>query len=211
MYYKDCQCSLYLYIKITYNVNMDAIIQYIFPNEKYEDIENLIFKPYIKDNHIYFTEYNDVIYSVIKYAKYTKHPASFVQIGRKIGEIVKEIGLQADLIIYVPMYITDQKRRGFNQSMILAEQISRYTDIEICHKALKKVKKTRNQASLNAPMRSVNLHNAFIADDRYTTGRRIILVDDIYTTGTTLNECKKVLMESMADSVIYITVTKKNI
>ncbi len=60
-------------------------------------------------------------------------------------------------------------------------------------------------------MRSVNLHNAFIADDRYTTGRRIILVDDIYTTGTTLNECKKVLMESMADSVIYITVTKKNI
>ena len=70
---------------------MDGIIQYIFPNEKYDEINKLKFQAYIKDNHIYFVEYDEVISSVIKYAKYTRHPASFVQIGHEMGVILKDM------------------------------------------------------------------------------------------------------------------------
>jgi len=190
---------------------MSDFMQFIFPNEKYDDINSLKFDAHIIDNHIYFVEYNDVISSIIKYAKYTHHPASFVLIGKKIAQILKKTNLTADLITYVPMHFKAQKKRGFNQSMILAKEISKTTGIPICHEALRKIKQTCNQASLNASMRLVNLKGVFFADDRYTAGRRIIIVDDIYTTGTTLNECRNALIESMADSVIYLTITKRNI
>jgi len=188
---------------------MDGIIQYIFPNEKYDEINKLKFQAYIKDNHIYFVEYDEVISSVIKYAKYTRHPASFGQIGHEMGVILKDMCVSADNVIYVPMHVKDQAKRGFNQSLILARKISECTGIPICHKALKKNKKTRHQASLSATLRARNLAGAFVADDRYTAGRSFILVDDIYTTGTTLNQCKKVLLEKMAQSVLFATITKR--
>ncbi|MFA5340523.1 MAG: phosphoribosyltransferase family protein [Clostridia bacterium] len=190
---------------------MNNLIQFIFPNEKYDEINNLKFEIHIKNNHMYFVEYDDTVSSIIKYAKYTHHPDSFVQIGRKIAEKISNSKIEADLITYVPMHVIDQSIRGFNQSMLLAREISSATGISLNHNVLRKVKKTKKQASLNAVMRTTNLHCAFVADDEISAGKNIIIVDDIYTTGATLNECKDELMDKMACSVKFLTITRKNI
>jgi ComF family protein len=101
-----------------------------------------------------------------------------------------------DIIIPVPMHKSKLKKRGFNQSKVLAEKIAkRYKkDFEI--KNLYKTKLTSQQAKLNRKNRLNNLKDAFNLKEFGTyKNKNILLVDDVITTGATLNECGKILKE----------------
>ncbi len=188
--------------------NMIDYIDLIFPNEKYDEISNLNFKFQINNNHIYFMDHDEKISSIIKYAKYGHMPASFKLIGNIMGKILLSKGIDADIITYVPMHRIDEYKRGFNQSYILAKQISQITKIKLCSNILVKTKRTHNQASLNFVNRMNNLKDVFQAHDNLSAGRKIIIVDDIWTTGATLKECEKVLLNKNASSVILVTISK---
>jgi ComF family protein len=189
------------------NQLVSELLQYVFPNEKSANIEKLDMKIHVRNNHIYFMEHNEEIGSIIKYAKYTNHPNSFKEIGRRIGELLIAENTGCDMVIPVPIHDTDRRKRGYNQSYILALQIARYTGLECTDKGLRKISHTHKQAGMNVYQRKRNVAGVFKAYDDIVAGKNILLVDDIYTTGSTLEECEKELLSKGAVKVIFLTIT----
>lgn len=109
-----------------------------------------------------------------------------------------------DIITFVPMHFIRRISRGFNQSEILARLISEKLQIP-CLPLLTRKRFTRKQANLNGKMRRRNLLNAFDVKDRNFKDMRVLLVDDVRTTGTTIISCAKVLMENGAKKVSALT------
>ena len=112
-----------------------------------------------------------------------------------------------DSIIPVPLFPKKQKKRGFNQAAVLAEELAKQKDIELIEDHLVKVKKTPPQTSLEASDRRKNLKGAFeVVHDLGVKGKIVLLVDDVYTTGSTLQECSLALLKAGALEVRAITI-----
>jgi ComF family protein len=114
-----------------------------------------------------------------------------------------------DLIVPIPLFINRLRRRGFNQAVILAREFFPYRKGDIRADLLRRVRDTGAQTSLSGVARRNNLGSAFqLRDGRGVTGKRICLVDDVYTTGTTVNECAKILQEGSAEDVRVLTLAR---
>ena len=104
-----------------------------------------------------------------------------------------------DLITAIPLHRSKQKIRGFNQSDILAQRIANNFNMPFSAGNLIRHKKTKSQYNLNRQQRAKNLKNAFRCQDiKEFQHKSVLLVDDIYTTGITLNECAKVIKNAGA-------------
>jgi len=120
----------------------------------------------------------------------------------KSSDILNKI----DLVLPVPLSEERFKSRGFNQAEILSLKISRELNIEHNSSVLKRVKATPTQTNLNKVERAENLLNAFeVADSSLIKGKTILVIDDIITTGATLDEISKVLKNKGAKSVYGLT------
>lgn len=106
----------------------------------------------------------------------------------------------ADMIAPVPLFWWKQLRRGYNQATLLANIISQDTGISM-QPMLKRVKNTRTQTRLDTKARQENVHNAFVTSAVDIKDKKIILVDDVLTTGVTINECARVLKQAGAAEV----------
>src|SRR3972149_385224 len=108
------------------------------------------------------------------------------------------------LVTYVPLHRSKENWRGFNQSKLLAKNVSLKLKFELIEEALEKNKNTKRQIELKRGERFKNVEDTFRASAKYVDkvkGKRIILVDDIITTGATLNECAKALRDIGAKEV----------
>jgi len=111
-----------------------------------------------------------------------------------------------DIIISVPMHETSVRKRGYNQSELIAEHIASYYSTPLVVKNLVKTRETLAQSKLDKKDRIQNLKDAFkTTSKKELVGKKILLVDDILTTGSTVNECSKVLIESGAKEVFVAT------
>ncbi len=118
------------------------------------------------------------------------------------------LGRCFDVIIPVPLHPTRQRERGFNQATLLAELLSAQTSIR-CKPLLERTRYTTTQTALDRPERMENLHNAFrLRKNADVRGLRVLLVDDVLTTGSTLNECARVLKRAGAFSVHAATAAR---
>lgn len=115
-----------------------------------------------------------------------------------------------DVICFVPITKKREGWRGYNQAEILAQNLSGYFGKPVVP-ALRKVKKTKTQVGLPKKKREQNLKNAFklSAKKSQIDGKRILLVDDVVTTGTTLNECAKILKSAGARKIWAATIAKE--
>jgi ComF family protein len=114
-----------------------------------------------------------------------------------------------DCIIPVPLFPKKQKKRGFNQAYELARELARKKGIPMLGDYLVKVKNTPPQTSLEASERRKNLKGAFAAiQDRTMKGKTVLLVDDVYTTGSTIQECSSALIEAGASEVRALTIAQ---
>jgi len=114
-----------------------------------------------------------------------------------------------NIIIAVPMHIADERKRGFNQSDVLAKELSLLLNIAYGKKSILKHKQTRKQIELKKSDRLKNLKHVFAPGDTTTfNGKNALLIDDVFTTGTTTNECSRTLMKYGASSVSVLTLTK---
>ena len=111
-----------------------------------------------------------------------------------------------DCIIPVPLHSSRKRMRGFNQSDILAKYLSKYLDLPVFFDCLCRVKKTKDQKGLNRTERLHNLDNAFMVRDLPSNIKNILIVDDVYTTGTTIEKCAKVLKDSGINKIYFLTV-----
>ncbi len=137
--------------------------------------------------------------------KHRKDYEIIESMGRDMAKCVelRYKNLDFDYCTYVPMHKSDEKKRGYNQAQLLAEVISRELSIP-CVSLLEKSFKTPSQHQLSQMKRSGNLAGVFNKNEKCTVntnGTRVLLCDDIKTTGATLNECTKAILFTGAAEV----------
>ena len=167
--------------------------EFLFKTDNYSEDLN---KNFIE--HHYFFKYENLIRSQIISLKFHekayiyKTISYFLKNNQKSFENLEKY----DIIIIVPISKERKKERGYNQSELIAKEISRIINVEIMPNVLYKIKNTVPQSSLNKRQREENARGAYKVKDCYKIkNKKILLVDDIYTTGNTINECAKVLVQ----------------
>lgn len=131
---------------------------------------------------------------------------SFKELGTSIEELRASSGF--DLIIPVPMYKEKEKDRGYNQAAVLGKHLARRLGISFLDHGLIRCRNTPPMSSLSAGERRQNVKGAFAVNERVRrqlTGKVVLLVDDVFTTGSTVEACAEVLREAGAQTVFVIT------
>jgi ComF family protein len=114
-----------------------------------------------------------------------------------------------DLLIPVPLHPHRLRGRGFNQALLLVKELSRQTGIPYRKRVLQKIKLTIPQVNLSGIERKKEVRGSFhIIGKEELKGKTILLVDDVYTTGATVNECSKVLVAAGAERVDVLTLAR---
>jgi ComF family protein len=149
-----------------------------------------------------------------------KYPPYIKDLARTLASILIEhfvlSGKNTDeiwdngVLIPVPLDKNKLKARGYNQSEELAKELSTVLQISVVADVLIKTKSTKTQMELSKEEREKNLADAFIIKNpEKISGKKIFLVDDVYTTGSTMQECTKVLRNSGAKNVWGITIARE--
>lgn len=167
-------------------------------------------KPYFSCARAIFS-YKDIIFHAIHKFKYKKDLSS----GEILASFMAGFSFPdidfADhsLIIPVPLHIKRLRERGFNQALILARAIGEKRNIPVDFSLLKRHKFIVTQTGSNKKERKQNIAGAFeVTDKKKVAGKNIILIDDVYTTGATVNECAKTLMKSGAQKISVLTLAR---
>lgn len=113
-----------------------------------------------------------------------------------------------DAIVSVPIHKERELKRGYNQALVFAESVAGCTGIRLEKNLLIRVKKTEPQKELTDEMRYLNLKNAFAVDEARMPGlKNILIVDDIYTTGSTVDACSAILKKAGAEKVYVLCIS----
>ena len=114
-----------------------------------------------------------------------------------------------DVILPVPLHSTRLREREYNQSLLLADRLSRQLVLPLSHSNLVRVRPTTPQTSLKRKDRLTNLRHSFVVTKpEALIGKNVLLVDDVFTTGTTVNECAKALRKNGAGHVYVVTLAR---
>lgn len=135
-----------------------------------------------------------------------------VSLAKPLGRLMIEslpASLHADLVIPVPLHPTRLREREFNQSLLLADQVAAHLHLPLSFTNLVRTVPSEPQSTLSRKERIKNLRQAFaVRQPQSIAQKRILLIDDVFTTGTTVNECAKVLRNAGAESVFVLTLAR---
>lgn len=154
-------------------------------------------------------QYNEAIKkSIYRYKYHNKREYSLFY-GKEIASLYN--GLiqywNVDAVVPVPLHKAKQRKRGFNQAEVLAKEVAINMNLPMDKHLLIRIKKTIPQKELSHRERKMNIKEAFMINPKRKACvyKKILLIDDIYTTGSTLDECAKVLKKYGVDEVYFIT------
>lgn len=122
---------------------------------------------------------------------------------------IKNLFDKPPIIIPVPLHRSRHNERGYNQSAVLAKELSGYLNLPVVTNVLIRTKKTIIQKKMDAASRASNLRNAFTVDPtkiKEIQDQNILLIDDVYTTGATTHECATTLRHISVRNVIILTI-----
>lgn len=163
------------------------------------------------DKHIYFFQYEGIIRKLLINYKFNEKSylyrsfVNFLLKQQKVFEIIKTY----DIILPVPISKKRYNQRGYNQTELIAREISKRADIKLVTNCLYKVKNNVPQSTLNKDDRIENVKNAYIIkNSKIIKDKRVIILDDIYTTGSTVNECSKSLKQNNVKEILVMTIAK---
>ena len=173
-----------------------------------------------------YTIYQDETREMVHLLKYERMRAVAVPLGKLLAQTIASLveskaALEGEaqhelVVIAVPLFPSRERQRGYNQSILIADAALKELrrtkpewKLTPAHHALRRVKNTQSQYSLTPRGRRRNLQGAFAASDsRAIQGREVLLVDDIYTTGSTARACATVLRHAGAEKVWVATVSR---
>lgn len=141
--------------------------------------------------------------------KYNNHPEIAVMLGRVYGKELFDHNYQEriDIIVPVPLHFTRKRKRGYNQSEEFAKGLSESMKIPVSTDAIERVTKTETQTRKNKLRRWENVNEVFrIKQVSQVKGKRVLLVDDVITTGATIEACANVLIEGAQSSISVISI-----
>lgn len=163
------------------------------------------------ENHYYIFKYDNLIRKLIIDYKFNEKPYLYRSFLEFLNNYQKEyIQFKIyDIIIPVPISKKRKKERGYNQSLLIARKISSKEKIKLGDKVISKVKNNNTQSKLNKEERAENVKNVYkITSNKEIINKNILLIDDIYTTGATLNECSRMLKKAGAKKIDVLTIAK---
>jgi len=171
-----------------------------------EQFQKRIEKKYYDNINIIF-EYNKLFKDLMQLYKYQE----FVKLAYIFGKSVSiEINKIYDVITYVPLHEDKERERGFNQSQIIAEIVAKEIKANLGNNLLQRRIDTKTQTKLTRNERIKNIEDAFYVKEDIKN-KSVLIIDDVVTTGATLNECSKVLRSAgcrLVDIVAMATPTK---
>lgn len=139
--------------------------------------------------------------------KYENGRRLAVPLGQRLAARLGALDWTIDMLVPVPLHINRLRTRGYNQSELLAQPAAAQLGIPLIAQALQRQTETRSQVGLNAEERQANMTEAFRADPQFVAGKTILLVDDVLTTGATLEACAAAALAAGATAVYGLTVT----
>lgn len=139
--------------------------------------------------------------------KYNHRPELAQPLGEMLSAYLFAYPLPVDVLIPVPLHPERERARGYNQSLLLARVLGERHNLPVWHDALTRTRHTRPQVELDAADRRANVHAAFAAEPR-VAGKRVLLIDDVCTTGATLDTCGVALQKCGAKSVWGLAIAR---
>jgi ComF family protein len=154
----------------------------------------------------FYFEKEGKLQAVIHGLKYQGYTSLGVKAGRKIGERIESVNdlPKADVLLPVPLHPLKKRERGYNQSELICRGIEEVTRIPVRADLLRRRKYTVSQTQLSSEERKENVGDAFEINEKKRgdiSGKSFILVDDVITTGSTINACARALATAGAKSV----------
>ena len=144
--------------------------------------------------------YNGTVLEAVHEFKYNDRVTLAPPLARLLIELAGSLKARPDIVIPVPLHKKRLKMRGFNQSLLISRLIARALHARLDYSTLKKTVETAPQVGLDRDSRRENVKGAFsVTDKTGLKGRRVLLVDDVYTTGSTIGECAKALKKTGAE------------
>ncbi|MBO5179877.1 MAG: ComF family protein [Clostridia bacterium] len=157
-------------------------------------------------------KYKGIIRSKLLQYKFKNKKYLYLSLSERLVKLLNRYSKEIDFIIPVPIHFMRSFERGYNQSMLIAQFIAQKMNIELRNNILKKVHNNKPQSILSASKRKKNVSNVYIVkNSNAIRGKTILLIDDIYTTGATVNECSRILKENGAKKIIVATIAKATI
>lgn len=152
--------------------------------------------------------FNGTLRAALLRLKYKGDLAMGEVLARPMIQILNKISWPIDFVVPVPSGIARQRERGYNQAALLARPLALATGLSYRPQALVKVRETRSQVGLTARERQSNVAEAFQAQPRLVEGRRVLVVDDVTTSGATLDACGEALLTGGALEVYGLTLAR---
>jgi ComF family protein len=158
---------------------------------------------------IAFGVYGGALAVALRRLKYEERPDLAVPLGHLARRAAREAGVSGDVVVPVPLHPRRLAERGYNQAALLAAQVAIELDAPVAARALARVRHTPQQALLDRRGRLQNVAQAFVARaPEAVRGRRVVLVDDVATTGATLDACWSALLGAGAAAVTTLVVAR---
>jgi ComF family protein len=146
---------------------------------------------------------------IIHTIKYKQRYQNGIFLGKVMGVELSNIFEEWEIsqVIPVPLHSLKKAERGYNQSYYIAKGLSQFSGIPACSNAIKRVRYTQSQTTMNITQRAENMANAFkVKHAKEVEGKNILLLDDVITTGATTSECGRVLLKAGANKVYAASV-----
>ena len=144
--------------------------------------------------------------SAIHALKYERALTVADPLAERLAQCLAQMDWQVDLIVPVPLHSQRLRLRGYNQAEVLARSLSRMVDIPCRVDVITRVRETRSQVGLDAVERRQNVVDAFAPVGDVLPDLSVLLVDDVYTTGATMDACANALLRAGARAVYALTV-----
>jgi ComF family protein len=140
--------------------------------------------------------------------KYDGVTALAEPLGTLVTEYWSRHPIPADVLVPVPLHKDRLRRRGFNQAALLAHQLSKQVDLPVDEQTLVRQRATASQVDLDTEKRKQNVRDAFRCRTSALANRRVLLIDDVCTTGATLEACAAALKDSGSRCVQALTLAR---
>ena len=152
--------------------------------------------------------YDGPVRNAIQKLKYKRDISLGIVLTRPIIDLFATLNWKIDYVVPVPLGVARLKERGYNQSALIARPLAMSSGIKYRPQALKRVRETTTQVGLTINQRRENVKNAFRSPNRDVEGKSVLIIDDVMTSGATLESCTTALIQAGAVNVFALTLAR---